>query len=103
MLKIHKEIYDRKEKMDENDYKFIINISSVSYDVGMGIGFFVVNWLEYSMYLQWQYIVILSVSLMLVTSAFLLFGMRAYLEENNCQETTLFDNVEQSESLSNKN
>lgn len=45
IVKIHKEIYDRKNSINEQNYKLLTKIWSVSYDAGMVMGFFGCNWL----------------------------------------------------------
>lgn len=45
MIKLHKEIYDKTNKINEHNYKLLTNIWSVSFDVGMVIGFYGCNWL----------------------------------------------------------
>lgn len=53
MIKIHKEIYDRTQSINEHNYKLLTNIWSVSFDVGMVFGFFGCNWLQYTINMRW--------------------------------------------------
>lgn len=43
IVKMHKEIYDRTNHINERNYKFLTNIWSAGY--GLSGGFFVCNWL----------------------------------------------------------
>lgn len=77
MLKMHKEIYDKTNKINEHNFKLLTNIWSASY--GMVIAFFTCNWLEYQLGVRWEYQVMIGVSLKLVTTTMIFFGLKEYL------------------------
>jgi hypothetical protein len=78
MIKMHKEIYDRSNEISEKNYKFLTNIWSASF--GMVAGFFVCNWLDYTLGVRWEILVMIGVLLKLATTTLLFFGLREYLE-----------------------
>jgi len=46
----------------------------------MTLGFFGNNWLEYTINIRWEYLVIIGVAFMLITTTFLFFGLKPYIE-----------------------
>jgi len=81
IIKLHKEIYDKNNKIKDRNYKLLTNIWSVCFDVGMVIGFFGCNWLEYTLNWKWQYLVMSGLIIMLTTTTALFLGLRSYIED----------------------
>lgn len=49
----------------------------------MAVGFFMCNWLEYSLGVRWQILLLIGVAMKLLTTTLLFFGLRSYLEDDD--------------------
>lgn len=81
MIKIHKEIYDKNNSMNDHNYKLFTDIWSVCFDVGMIMGFFGCNWFEYTLNWKWQYLVMVGLIFNLITTTLLFLSLRSYIED----------------------